>query len=71
MPLVDRLSPALTTMRIQQYEVGLEAADILVDMIEMPAEARRPLHRVRPVKLVLRDSTAAPRKRARAKAGPR
>ena len=64
MPLVDRLSPALTTVRIQQYEVGLEAADILVDLIETPAEERRPQHRVRPTKLVVRDSTASP-KRAR------
>ncbi len=62
MPLVDRLSPALTTVRIQQYEVGFEAAGVLVDLIEMPAEQRRPRHLVRPVELVVRTSTGFPAK---------
>jgi LacI family transcriptional regulator len=57
MPLVDRLSPALTTVRIQQYEVGFDAASILVEMISRPPEQRSPRHLVRPVKLVIRDST--------------
>jgi LacI family transcriptional regulator len=61
MPLVDRLSPALTTVRIQQYEVGSDAAALLVDLIEMRAEERRPRHLVRPVTLIVRGSTAAPR----------
>ena len=60
MPLVDRLSPALTTVRIQQYEVGLEAADILVEMIGMEPDKRSPRHSVHPVKLIVRESTAPP-----------
>jgi LacI family transcriptional regulator len=60
MPLVDRLSPALTTVRIQQYDVGLSAADILVDLIEAPANQRCPSHLVKPVQLVVRESTSRP-----------
>jgi len=60
MPLVDRLSPALTTVRIQQYEVGFDAAGMLVDLIEMPAERREPRHLVHPVALVVRESTSPP-----------
>ena len=60
MPLVDRLSPALTTVRIQQYEVGFEAAGALVHLIESPADLRCPRHIVRPVTLVVRASTGRP-----------
>ena len=60
MPLVDRLSPALTTVRIEQYEVGLDAADILVEMIGMEPDKRSPRHSVHPVKLIVRESTAPP-----------
>ncbi len=65
MPLVDRLSPPLTTVRIQQYEVGFEAANALVDLIEAPPEKRQPKHLVRPVELVVRASTGSPRKSRR------
>ena len=60
MPLVDRLSPALTTVRIQQYEVGRAAAGVLLDLIETPPAQREPRHIVHPVTLVVRSSTAAP-----------
>ena len=60
MPLVDRLSPPLTTVRIQQYDVGFEAAGLLVDMMETPPEQWRPRHLIRPVELIVRASTAAP-----------
>jgi LacI family transcriptional regulator len=59
MPLADRLSPPLTTIRIQQYEVGVDAADLLMRMIENPLE-HEPRHIVRPVELVVRGSTGAP-----------
>ncbi len=62
MPLVDRLSPPLTTIRIEQYNVGVAAAEVLVEMIESPADRRGPKHLVRPVKLVVRASTAPPRR---------
>ncbi len=60
MPLVDRLSPPLTTVRIQQYDVGLNAADILVETIETAPERRLPRHVIRPVELVVRASTGRP-----------
>jgi LacI family transcriptional regulator len=60
MPFVDRLSPALTTVQIQQYDVGLDAARILVDTIAMPPDQRFPCHLVRPVKLIIRNSTDRP-----------
>ena len=31
MPLADRLSPALTTVRVQHYKGGLESAELIVD----------------------------------------
>lgn len=60
MPLVDRLSPPLTTVRIQQYEVGFEAAGMLVGLLGLRPEERKASHRVRPVKLIVRGSTAPP-----------
>jgi len=60
MPLVDRLSPPLTTVRIQQYEVGFEAAGVLVGLLEVRAEQRRARHLIRPVELIVRGSTASP-----------
>jgi len=56
MPLADRLSPALTTVRVQHYKAGFEAAGVLIDMIE--GEAAEPHHLVLPVELVVRQSTA-------------
>ncbi len=60
MPLVDRLSPPLTTIRIQQYEVGFAAAGVLVGLLEVRPEQRRAQHLVRPVELIVRGSTAPP-----------
>jgi LacI family transcriptional regulator len=60
MPLVDRLSPPLTTVRIQQYEVGFDAAGLLVDMMETPPEHWHPRHFIRPVELIVRASTGLP-----------
>jgi LacI family transcriptional regulator len=59
MPLVDRLSPPLTTVRIQQYKVGFKAAQLLVEMVELPPEERSQSHIVMPVELIVRGSTAA------------
>ncbi len=56
MPLADRLSPALTTVRVQHYKAGIEAAGVLVDLIEN--EASKPHHLVLPVETVVRNSTA-------------
>ncbi len=60
MPMVDRFEPPLTTVRVQQYEVGRLAASMLMKRLEggelEPAEK----HIVMPVELVVRASTAKP-----------
>lgn len=62
MPLVDRLEPPLTTVRVQQYAVGQRAASLVLSQIEgsgmLEAE-----HVVMPVELVVRASTAKPARR--------
>ena len=59
MPFADRLVPALTTVRIDQYREGFEAAELLVEMMERVPEKREPRHIVLPVEIVIRDSTRA------------
>jgi len=56
MPMVDRIHPALTTIRIQQYQMGVEAGRIALEMIDGASEPR---HVVLPVELVIRASTRA------------
>ena len=57
MPFVDRLSPPLTTVRIQSYESGRHAALMILKQIETPAENRQSDIEVLPVELVVRGST--------------
>lgn len=57
MPLVDRLSPALTTVRVHHYKAGTEAAELIVETIENGNET--PRHVVLPVELIVRASTRA------------
>ena len=59
MPFVDRLSPPLTTVRIQHYEMGAEAARLLLQRLERPDAPGRSVQLG--VQLVVRGSTAAPR----------
>jgi len=59
MPLVDRLFPPLTTIRIQQYRAGREAAEVLLAALQTDADERRPRHVVLPVELIVRGSTKA------------
>lgn len=40
MPYVDKLTPPLTTVRIQHYEIGVQAAQLLLKQIENPASPR-------------------------------
>ena len=65
MPLADRLSPALTTVRVQHAKAGFEAAGVLVDLIENKAAG--PHHLVLTVETIVRNSTA----RCRGTAGTR
>ncbi len=57
MPLVDRLLPALTTVRVQQYEVGRRAAELVLGILEGDGSNERAVHEVMPVELVVRSST--------------
>jgi LacI family transcriptional regulator len=59
MALVDRLSPPLTTIRIQQYRAGYEAGELLLSALQTDPGERRPRHLVLPVDLIVRDSTRA------------
>jgi LacI family transcriptional regulator len=56
MPLADRLSPSLTTVRVQHYKAGLEAAGVMVDLVENEVSGAH--HLVLPVELIVRNSTA-------------
>lgn len=58
MPIVDKLSPALTTVHIPQYEIGAESARLLLERVENPSATAKLVHL--PLELVVRASTAAP-----------
>ena len=55
MPLADRLSPALTTVRVQHYKAGFEAAEVMLEIIEGSASEAH--HVVLPVEMIVREST--------------
>jgi LacI family transcriptional regulator len=57
MPFVDRLSPPLTTLHIPHDELGVQAANLLLEEINDPDAERRTI-RLDP-ELVVRESTAA------------
>ena len=61
MPYLDLMTPPLTTVRVSHYDLGFEAARMLVEMLRRPAASRR---LVLPTQLVVRQSTAAPRRRS-------
>lgn len=68
-PFVDRLSPALTTVRVEHYQCGSTAAGILLEDLQGVPGGRAPRHIVLPVSLVARESSGpaakiAARKRA-------
>jgi LacI family transcriptional regulator len=59
MPFLDNQRPALTTVRIPHYDIGIEAARLLLQRIASPSA---PVKRVvLPVQLVERESVAPPR----------
>lgn len=57
-PFVDRLRPPLTTVRIPHYQIGVEAARMLLEALRDPH--RHPRSVLLPVSLVIRQSTAPP-----------
>lgn len=54
MPFVDRLQPPLTTIRVNEYELGMRASQMLLALIEDP-QARRETIMLAP-ELVVRGS---------------
>ena len=59
MPMTDRVEPPLTTVRVPYFDVGREAAGLLVQSLAPGGTAGRSV-RLTP-QLVVRGSTAAPR----------
>jgi LacI family transcriptional regulator len=57
-PMLSRMTPPLTTVRIPQREIGVEAARLLLDLIGEPGPAKLLLL---PTRLIERASTAPPR----------
>jgi LacI family transcriptional regulator len=55
MPFVERLQPPLTTIRVNEYELGIRAAQMLLTLIEDP-QARRETIVLAP-ELVVRGSS--------------
>lgn len=61
MPFIDKLQPGLTSVSIPHHQIGVEAAQMLLEAI---GDADRPVRSVLlPVSLSVRRSTAAPRPR--------
>jgi LacI family transcriptional regulator len=58
MPFVDRLRPPLTTIRVDEYELGMRASRMLLSLIEDP-DARLETIMLAP-ELVVRGSTSPP-----------
>jgi len=59
MPFLDKLRPPLTTVAIPHYQIGTEAARLLLDGIAEPSRPARSV--LLPLTLVIRGSTAPPR----------
>jgi LacI family transcriptional regulator len=59
MPFISRLQPPLTSVRVPQYELGVEAARLLLDRLTGRTVTPRVV--LLPVRLVVRGSTAPPK----------
>ena len=60
MPLLDHVTPPLSSVRIQHYEMGFRAARLLLDTLAGLPGSSAATVMLRP-QLVLRGSTAPPR----------
>jgi LacI family transcriptional regulator len=61
MAFIDKVTPPLTTVQIPHYELGAEAARLLLADLREPG--RHPRSLLLPLKLVIRQSTAPPKHR--------
>lgn len=62
LPLAGSMTPPLTTLRLPQYHLGTQAAELLLERIADPGSP--PMARLLPAELIVRGSTApAPRLR--------
>jgi LacI family transcriptional regulator len=59
MPFLEYMDPPLTTVRVSHYDLGFEAARLLLERLADPD--RPPQHRRLPAHLVVRASTSSPR----------
>jgi LacI family transcriptional regulator len=59
MPFIARLRPPLTSVRVPQYDLGVESARLLLDVLS--GRTATPRMVLLPVQLVVRGSTAPPR----------
>lgn len=62
MPLADRLQPPLTTIRIQHYKAGVQAADLIVEILDGGESKSEPIHLVLPIEMIVRGSTKLAKK---------
>ena len=58
MAFIDRLRPPLTSVRIDEYELGLRAGELLLSLIEDPSSKRKTV--MLAPELVVRGSTGPP-----------
>jgi LacI family transcriptional regulator len=59
MPFIDRVAPPLTSVRVPHYEIGAEAARLLLEVVNDPERHVRSV--MLPLTLSVRRSTASPR----------
>jgi len=59
MQFIDRLNPPLSTVHVPHYQIGAEAARMLLERLTNPALPAKSI--TLPTSLVLRQSTAPPR----------
>jgi LacI family transcriptional regulator len=62
LPFLDLVPPGLTTVRVQQFDVGRLAAELLMKMMNDP-KAPIPTTTILPVKMIQRGSVARPKSR--------
>jgi LacI family transcriptional regulator len=60
MPFAGDFQPPMTTVRVPHFDLGAEAARLLLDQLEVGAVGVTPVRVVLPVELVVRGSTARP-----------